>query len=356
MHKLKLFLIFNLIHIYNCCAQLSFYQDCFKGNVVVYGINSNGITIVNLPNQGSSIVKKAFLISGAQNDNIIPNMNYTQNVVINNDTFQLNNNSRRTPWFYAPYLKDGGYVHSIDVSKSITSSTFTIEILSMTNEFPAGENLNNRHYGMSLVVIYENQLKPLMCLNIWLNDKNISKLNQFNLCKTQPINNNKDVGVSISIGHVMGFNPPNFLDGSYVYINGDSIGLIYGPNECYTPNNDPNSNGALLGQFFYDNETLSGICDDTPDSLMYGSDVLANIKSYVSMNDTCLQIGINYQQSNASPYTASSNPIWAIILAYTSHCDTFSVTHTPDTTVCHGAQVPFFATGGQVMSGRRKLD
>src|SRR5690606_35851439 len=106
-------------------------------------------------------------------------------------------------------------------------------------------------------------------------------------------------------------------------VNGDSIGLVFGPYECYVPMYVAESAGALLGQFYYDTETLYGICDDTADSLMNATDVLANIQNNISMGDTSLQINLMYQNPNSSLLLASSNPIWAIFLAYTSPCDTF---------------------------------
>src|SRR5690606_22314746 len=131
-------------------------------------------------------------------------------------------------------------------------------------------------------------------------------------------------------------------DWSTIYINGDSIGRIGG--------GETNTNincGGPIGSFYYDNETLYGIGNDTADSLMHGIDAIANIKSYVQPNGLVHLKSINPLPPTPNSPAPYSNQFNYFVLAYTSPCDTFSVTHTPDTTVCQGAQLPLFVTGGQ---------
>ncbi|PWH85881.1 hypothetical protein [Brumimicrobium oceani] len=65
-------------------------------------------------------------------------------------------------------------------------------------------------------------------------------------------------------------------DGSSVSVNSNSIGLIGGSefNTINTPCSSPS------GNFYYENNTLHGLTDDTPDSLMMGTDAIADIKNY----------------------------------------------------------------------------
>ena len=119
-------------------------------------------------------------------------------------------------------------------------------------------------------------------------------------------------------------------DGSYVGVNGNTIGLIYGPNS-----NSINSCGAYT-DFAHYNDTLFGLRNDTPDSLMNAADALADIKSYVNNNDTTVDVTFTKNPAGGNNLT---NPIRAVMLSYSTPCDTFSTTITANDTICLGDSV-----------------
>jgi archaellum component FlaF (FlaF/FlaG flagellin family) len=59
---------------------------------------------------------------------------------------------------------------------------------------------------------------------------------------------------------------------------------------------------GVYSSFAHYNDSLFGLNDDTPDSLMLATDTLVDIKSYVNNGDTAVNVSFTYQ-SNASPLT-----------------------------------------------------
>jgi gliding motility-associated-like protein len=101
---------------------------------------------------------------------------------------------------------------------------------------------------------------------------------------------------------------------------------------------------GVKGHFYYQNNTLFGLDDDTPDSVMGGSDGLADISSYLINNDTTLNFSLAWQ----NPFlNNSSNFYQGFFLTYTTPCDTFSTNASTNTdTICAGESVQLNATGG----------
>ncbi|MBL4593736.1 MAG: T9SS type A sorting domain-containing protein, partial [Flavobacteriales bacterium] len=128
-------------------------------------------------------------------------------------------------------------------------------------------------------------------------------------------------------------------DGSYISVNGNQLGLLGGSDA----NSILFSCTGTYANFAHYNDSLFGLDDDTPDSLMGATDVLADIKSYVNDNDTVINLTYTYQSS----WRPLTNPIAAVMLSYATPCDTFSTAITTATdTICAGDSVQLQATGG----------
>lgn len=160
MKLIIIYIFFNII-VFNGLTQSIYYQDLFRGNVCVVGLSSWSTTNVSLQNFGSSNVRKAFLVSGGQIDNVLPNMDYPLGIKINNHDYFLNNSTQITNRFDAENLQFSGCVHIIDITNAITTTTFQtlIHINEYYQSIPTGENSNIRFYGMSLVVLYDDVSK-----------------------------------------------------------------------------------------------------------------------------------------------------------------------------------------------------
>ena len=85
--------------------------------------------------------------------------------------------------------------------------------------------------------------------------------------------------------------------------------------------------------------------DDTPDSIMYRSDGLADIKSYVNYGDTSMLL-VTDNRSNTIP-NLYTDFFLTFHLAYTTPCDTFTAGLTSsDTLICFGDSIQLGAFGG----------
>lgn len=129
-------------------------------------------------------------------------------------------------------------------------------------------------------------------------------------------------------------------DGSYVSVNGNNLGLIGG--------NDENSTSfctGVQGHFYYKNNQFFGLSDDIANSVMNGSDAIANIQSYLSNNTTTMSLDFNYQSPDWED-GSKSNPILGVFLTYTTPCSEFPTQTSTDTTLCQGTTAQLFASGG----------
>src|SRR5690606_32201507 len=185
-----------------------------------------------------------------------------------------------------------------------------------------------------LLIIYEHSALQSTVVSVALNEESEAHIVNYSLSNLMPIDTSKPVGVAIysDILH------NTVLDGTYVSINNSNIGLIGGT--------DLSGNGAagagVMGHFFYQNSNLYGLDDDTPDNFMNETDGLADIANIIINHSVNLNIELKKQFVNTI-----DNKHLAFFLAYTSPCDTFSVTHTPDTTICYGVPLQLQVQGGQ---------
>lgn len=339
--KAKSAVLIFMVFISGCFhSQKLFYQDVFHGSASVYGLSSWDTTEVSIsPTTG--IIKKAFLVSGQQNDDILPNANYHKPININGTYYFLDNQTQATNKFIAPYLQDSGSVHVIDVTPSISFGTnsFITDFMS----FPPGENGNQRFYGLSLYLLIEDDSKEKLVFSLWLNDQAVERETNLSYSNLIPIDTSKDVLYSFSTGHFMGSDiGGGLLDGSYLYINGDSIGLATGPYEY----NISLSAGTILGQYTYQNDSIIAFGDDSSDYFINGSDCISNLKNRIVQHATALNSLFLYENPNPNHTGNYTNPVWSTYMTYTTPCDTFSVSAPSEINICKGDTSTINIIGG----------
>jgi len=214
----------------------------------------------------------------------------------------------------------------LDVSDLVnpTQNTYSISVVQ--------PNTGGRYVEFYLYVAYENPSLNKVCALATANDIQPAPVMDyyFNL---NPIDTSKNVGLAL---HTSSF-CDTIKDGSYVLIEGDTIGLVGG-----NDNHSLASCNGVVGTFYYQNETLFGLGNDTANNIMAGTDAIANIESYL-IDDNSINISF-YYQSNFRPY---SNQVNQLFLTYTTPCDTFTTSVTKDTTICYGETLQLQATGGQ---------
>jgi gliding motility-associated-like protein len=125
-------------------------------------------------------------------------------------------------------------------------------------------------------------------------------------------------------------------DGTIVNLNNHILGAIGFPDNV---NGNCPCSGSK-GHFYYQNDTLNALDDDSADALMSGSDALADISSYLNNDAT------GYHLILEEPASSTPNSNFLFLNAYSSPCDTFSTFISKDTTICLGQSVELLAFGG----------
>lgn len=331
MNRIFTFFVCSILSVAFSFSQVVFYQDLVKGGVTSSGVNlaATGDNPLNFSVfiESGSTIKKAFLFFGA--DGIPPDLTITLNGI----SYILNSESIITSGFLSWYLAPPtSSVHVLDITNDINPN-----VLNYTLDAPAQDFSSQQSYFQyNLIIVYENPLLTEIAVNIIVNDKNVSDHIVYNLINLLPIIYSNPIGIGVVGRHFC----DAIQDGSFVSINSTPIGLI-GGNDA----NSPPTCSGVRGDFYYQNNTLFGLDDDIPDALMAGSDAIANIQTYVSNNDTHLDLEFNYQNLS-SPNGVLSNPIMGVTLAYTTPCTSFLITTPNDSTICQGTTLQLNATGG----------
>jgi len=318
-------------------AQTIFYQDIFYGGVtgagfsVCLGAGSGTIPIYIEP---GSTIRKAFLISYRIGD-LTPAFTCTFNS--NPITFY---ESPRISGILNNYLPWGPNfsIHAIDATYLVSAGVTSYSIDIPVPDTPMA-CLNCRYNSVFLVVLYENPTLSKTNFVLINNNKDNDTTVYYNLSNLNPINNINDVGLSIysdRMDDILIFP----LYGSNLYINSDTVGILGG-----TDSINSGFGCGVKGHFYYQDSTLYGLDDDTPDSIMYRSDGLADIKSYVNYGDTSMLLVTDYRSyTNPNMYT---DFFLTFHLAYTTPCDTFTAdANYNDTTFCYGDSAMLSAYGG----------
>ena len=311
-------------------GQQLFYSDIFHGGVtgsgfaLSYGSNGSGFFNVNIPI--SSTIRKAFLITGRNGNapNLVVDFNGNSLVF---DSANIVSNS------FQSFYGGTSNVHAIDVT-SYVSPSINQYFINITTIQQASANRYNEFY---LYILYEDNSMPIMNTYLFLNNQDFGFAN-YNLINLNPINNINDVGLSLFTGYIC----DTIGDGENIYIDGNLVGLI--------GSNDVNSGdcGGPYGDFYFENNQLFGLSDDTANSQMKHTDVLINMNSLITQNTTNFLLRCVPQK--LSPLNKSNN-IWTFFLTYTTPCDTFTTTATAlQDTICLGDSVQLNATGGSTYS------
>lgn len=327
--KTTIICLFFLLSSVKLQAQILVYQDVFKG-----GVTGDAFNPWTFPNGGNfkiniepgSTIRKALLLAiiyhkptnktlSLNNIPILLSYDYS----LNNSYELINNSDIRK---MSTLIKD--------VTNIINPTQNTCQISGIIQPPSSVDGLYCEYY---LYVAYENHNLPEICANVFVNNIQPDALMTYSLTELNPINSNLNVSLAINSSHFC----DTIEDGSYVKINNNSIGLIGGQDE-----NGLVDCAGVMGSFYYQNGTLTGMRNDVANNTMSGTDAIANIESYLQ-SSTEIEVAFEYQ-SNFRPKT---NPIHQLFLTYTTSCEAFEVSTSKDTVVCRGEEVPLFASGGQ---------
>ncbi|MDQ3193194.1 MAG: gliding motility-associated C-terminal domain-containing protein [Bacteroidota bacterium] len=330
--RLLFFLFTSLVFSFQSVqSQLLYLQDTWKGGVTGAGFSTGkgaGSANFDIHIEPGSTIKKAFLMTFRQgypaqgsvklnNQNF--NFDYTDEVICFSHFLFLT-----YPQFY-PLC-----VNIKDVTSQIDPFVTTYHAEIPVNYYV---ELNWGYWTVFLVVLYDNPLLPETNFALMLNDKMIYGNEYYSINELNPINNSNPVGFSI-------YTDRNCLSqsGTYVKFNGSTLGLL-NKNDSVNENNDCS---GVKGHFYYQNNQLYGLDDDTPNTTMGGSDGLADVSGYLNPN----VMGGDFQLlHNNYPNNGNTDTPFnlAFFLSYTSPCQSFEATANY---TCSGSTYQLAATGG----------
>ena len=327
MNKLKIKIIaFFLIQCFISKAQVIFYQDIYKGGITFCGTSTSDYTgFVTLPYfiEPLSTIRKVFLIAysySPANNEPIDNIN----IGINNLQIELNFDNNMI--LNSPIL-------STNLIGIISIKTHIIDI---TNQFSASSNVSINWppqtgfpscpsciFGSpGILILYDNPTLPEINIAIAINNKLNSFNTPLNFTDLNPAIFSNDICFGIHSDRLAG----NIADGYTFFVNGNTIGTINSGDIL-------NLGGTgTIGSFYYQNNQAFGLTDDTPDDFINGSDGLVRINNYCNNTLNNLNINVNY----INPPNGPHNNLIGLYFAYTTPCDTFSVSVPSDTTICRG--------------------
>ena len=347
---MRLIIINLCVFFMACCvcgqtqSHLIFHQDVFHGGVSAMGYNPTWNTDVpgnvDVFIEPGSSIRKAYLLVGVEagffgkrpNQQIamlngIPVLLDTVNTI--GDEF--------THITTTPALRRASTVFA-DVTDAV-SQFLSGGLNSVTISPPELEGFvipDGRFAYFYLYVEYENPSMPKVNSVILINQLNAQLYQNYAIDNLNTIDMTNDIGIAVKSSHIC-YSSAYPTDGTFVYVNGDSLGLIKGQDE-----NAFHECAGVMGSYYYQNNTLYGLSDDTANYTMHNSDGLANIQPSLNASNS-FELFLEYENPN-SGYT--SNPFFSFYLAYSTPCDTFEVTISEDTEICVDSSVQLEATGG----------
>lgn len=291
-------------------AQVLFYQDVFYGGVTAGGFSTGtgqGSGTLNLYIEPGSTVRKAYLFTYRIGYpppvpitvNGTPYWFDTTNILMN--VQHLSQYGRPVQLYYFDITND--------LNTSITS-TFLVDI---PNQF--GLPPNWAYCTAYLYILYENPSLSKVSTCLFINDKNFFGQENYNFSGMNPIDNAFPAGLGLYTDRAC----VDSLDGSMVNLNSNYIGTIGNPDAV----NSLYGCSGTKGHFYYQNNALYGLDDDTPDNVVGGSDGLVDYSSYISNNATGYIM--DFTHVNLSGPAENRNNYLTFANAYSTPCDTFSV-------------------------------
>ena len=325
------------------CCQCAYTQQLFESGIVYGGVTGGGFStntgsgtvVSNVAIPPNSTIKKAYLL--ATRDGIAPDID----VVLNGNIYTFTNASVISNKFISTintWTWANSTIHAMDITNNIDSSV-TVYSLTIPPQFNI--TINGFYSSFYLFIVYENPALSKLAYNLFINEQDVAITSTYSLVNFSPINNNNSVGLEMWST----FFCDTIQDGSYIDVNSNQIGLLGG-----SESNTIHSCTGVYSNFAHYNDSLFGLEDDTPDSLMSATDALADIKSYVNNNDTNVNVVFTLQTPGIQGGKLT-NPIVALMLSYSTPCDTFTTTATAiQDTICLGNSVQLNATGGSTYS------
>ncbi|NBW59028.1 MAG: hypothetical protein EBR41_00405 [Crocinitomicaceae bacterium] len=312
-------------------AQNLFHQDIFYGGVTAAGFSTGqgfGDGALNLYIEPGSTIRRAYLFS--YRIGFPPSVPIT----VNNhpylfDTLNCVMSVHHTNPYAIPIK-----LYYFDITEDLVLSPTTSFNIIIPNQF--GLPINWGWWTAFLYVEYDNPTLSKIATSVWINNQDYIGYENYSMSGMNPINTSNPVGLSLMLDR--GCN--NKTEGKVVNVNGNTLGTI-GVVDAVNP---LHSCAGTKGHFYYQNEFLFGLDDDSSDLSMSGADALSDISSIISNGSTEYTLNLTHTNPNPAPNQPQFNLLF--FNAYTTPCDTFSTSIIADTVICKGESIQLSASGG----------
>jgi gliding motility-associated-like protein len=312
-------------------SQILFYQENCHCGVTGAGFSSlysAGTDTIELEIAPGSIIKKAFLFGTEYWNNSIPNIEF--NVLFNNSEFTFNTETRISSFdtglaATAPNI----FLHSIDITSELTSND-SLFIISTPNVNDCFGCVFSTVY---LYILYENSNLNLTSSYILINNKNEQYSTDFQLNELNPITSNSDIGWAICASRLSEWSSG---DGSLLTFNNGAIqaGLLQGEGNLV-------SDGPQ-GCFYFENDSLFGLSNDTPDEFVNGYDALLNAKDYLNPNQSITWNLTWGEYTSGVRYNIYNE----FFIEHGTTCESMQANVSKDTSICANIALQLEASGG----------
>jgi gliding motility-associated-like protein len=312
-------------------AQNLFHQDIFYGGVTAGGFSTGqgfGDGSLNLYIEPGSTIRRAYLFS--YRIGFPPSVPIT----VNNHPYLFDTLNCVMSVHHTNPNANPIKLYYCDITEDLVPSPTTSFNIIIPNQF--GLPINWGWWTAFLYVEYDNPTLSKIATSVWINNQDYIGYENYSMLGMNPINTSNPVGLSLMLDR--GCN--NTTEGKIVNVNGNTLGTI-GVVDAVNP---LHSCSGTKGHFYYQNDFLFGLDDDSSDVTMSGADALADISSIISNGST--EYTLNLTHTN--PHPAPNQPQFNLLFfnAYTTPCDTFSTSIIADTVICKGDSIELFASGG----------
>ncbi|MFT7158002.1 MAG: hypothetical protein ACI8Q1_003028, partial [Parvicella sp.] len=315
-------------------AQVIVSQDYFNGEVIGFGyspwLNNNTDTLY-FSLQSNSTIKKVQLLFTTY-DSV-----QDQVISINSNSLNISASDKISS---TEFMMSTGFGNIYNLSSNLIDITDLLmpNDTSIIINTPYTNILNGAFTHFYFIIFAENINLPVVNSAIIVNNQDTDSILNYNITNLNSIDTSFPMGLALNSSH----HCTTINDGSYIYVNNDSIGLIKGE--------DYNSTGTCdgtRGDFQYHSNTLFSLGDDTANNLMNGVDALANVQYYINdLNSLELKIVYEGKDNPFNPYSIYTNPFFQFFLTYSTPCDTFTVDVPKEINVCRGETALINVSGG----------
>jgi gliding motility-associated-like protein len=275
-----------------------------------------------------STIKKAFLFGTEYWNNDFSSIDF--NIQIDGISFVFDRSTRVSSFHIgtstnAPDI----YVHAIDISQNLISND-SLYYISIPNINVCEACIFSTLY---LYILYENpNLNPISSY-VLINNKDEEYSSDFQLTQLNKISEFTDIGWAVCASRLSEWSPG---DGSLLNFNNGTIqaGLLQGED-------NPWSDGPQ-GCFYFENDELFGLSNDTPDNVVHNGDAILNATSYLNFNNN---MNWNLTWEALTPIVRY-NIYNEFFIEHGTTCETSQVTTINDTTICANSPLQLYANGG----------